>query len=279
MIRMEKEEFFIEPVEKGEEVIAEGETEGGGGRTHIVYRSSAVKKAAVSGAAADFHSRGQCAHHWGASPTNTPPADHSESPISFNLCSFCFCPPASSLPLASCTPGLLPEIPRPPHRQASAPCLCRCSISTAGAHGFWFSRAVCLAFSLSADAIKGSETNKRGCYLRFRLAWRVGSRITPREDKCVFELGFIGWAARQSTLAGKIGISCFFFPLSAFFSDVNAEFFPPSPWLFEKLNVAFRALKGGWRTCFGHSSLKRFNRVNSSSGPNCAKTLLSLGGF
>lgn len=59
MIRMEKEEFFIEPVEKGEEVIAEGESEGGGGRTHIVYRSSAVKKAAVSGAAADFHSRGQ----------------------------------------------------------------------------------------------------------------------------------------------------------------------------------------------------------------------------
>lgn len=59
MIKMEKEEFFIEPVEKGEEVIAEGEKEGGGGRTHIVYRSSAMKKAAVSSAAADFHSRGQ----------------------------------------------------------------------------------------------------------------------------------------------------------------------------------------------------------------------------
>lgn len=69
MIRMEQEEFFIEPVEKGEEVIAEGEKEGGGGRTHIVYRSSAVKKAAVSGAAADFHSRGQCAAPAVAAPS------------------------------------------------------------------------------------------------------------------------------------------------------------------------------------------------------------------
>lgn len=59
MIRMEQEEFFIEPVEKGVEVIEEGEREGGGGRTHVVYRSSAVKKAPVSSAAADFHSRGQ----------------------------------------------------------------------------------------------------------------------------------------------------------------------------------------------------------------------------
>lgn len=71
MIRMEQEEFFIEPVERGVEVIEEKEQEGGGGRTHIVYRSSAVKKKPVSRAAADFHSRGQSAHtqppqtlHW-----------------------------------------------------------------------------------------------------------------------------------------------------------------------------------------------------------------------
>uniref|UniRef100_H3CGM2 ADAM metallopeptidase with thrombospondin type 1 motif 2 n=1 Tax=Tetraodon nigroviridis TaxID=99883 RepID=H3CGM2_TETNG len=44
MIRMEQEEFFIEPVERGAGVIEEKEQEGGGGRTHIVYRSSAVKK-------------------------------------------------------------------------------------------------------------------------------------------------------------------------------------------------------------------------------------------
>lgn len=132
-------------------------------------------------------------------------------------------------------------------QRASAPCLCHCIIRhrsalTAGAHGFWFFRAVCLAFSLSADAIKRSETNKRGCYLRFSLAWRVGSRITLWEDKRVFELGFIGRAARQSTLAGKIGISFFFPPL---FFSVKTEFFPRSPWQFEKLNVAFNALKGG----------------------------------
>lgn len=59
MIRMEQEEFFIEPVERGDGVIEEEEEEGGGGRTHIVYRSSAVKKAPISSTAADFHSRGQ----------------------------------------------------------------------------------------------------------------------------------------------------------------------------------------------------------------------------
>ncbi|XP_071390063.1 A disintegrin and metalloproteinase with thrombospondin motifs 2-like, partial [Centroberyx affinis] len=57
MIRMEQEEFFIEPVERGDEVIEEEEEEGGGGRTHIVYRSSAVKKAPISSPAADYHSR------------------------------------------------------------------------------------------------------------------------------------------------------------------------------------------------------------------------------
>uniref|UniRef100_A0A4W6C6Z6 ADAM metallopeptidase with thrombospondin type 1 motif 2 n=1 Tax=Lates calcarifer TaxID=8187 RepID=A0A4W6C6Z6_LATCA len=58
MIRTEQEEFFIEPVERGDGVIEDEEEEGGGGRTHIVYRSSAVKKAPISSAAADFHSRG-----------------------------------------------------------------------------------------------------------------------------------------------------------------------------------------------------------------------------
>ncbi|XP_036825467.1 A disintegrin and metalloproteinase with thrombospondin motifs 2 isoform X2 [Oncorhynchus mykiss] len=56
MIRMEEEEFFIEPVEKGNGVM--GEEEGGGGRQHIVYRSSSVKKMPVSGPAAGYHSRG-----------------------------------------------------------------------------------------------------------------------------------------------------------------------------------------------------------------------------
>uniref|UniRef100_A0A8C7VAY6 ADAM metallopeptidase with thrombospondin type 1 motif 2 n=1 Tax=Oncorhynchus mykiss TaxID=8022 RepID=A0A8C7VAY6_ONCMY len=55
MIRMEEEEFFIEPVEKGNGVM--GEEEGGGGRQHIVYRSSSVKKMPVSGPAAGYHSR------------------------------------------------------------------------------------------------------------------------------------------------------------------------------------------------------------------------------
>ncbi|XP_047190477.1 A disintegrin and metalloproteinase with thrombospondin motifs 2-like isoform X4 [Scophthalmus maximus] len=58
MIRTEQEEFFIEPVERGDGVIEEEEEGGGGGRTHIVYRSSAVKKASISSEAADFHARG-----------------------------------------------------------------------------------------------------------------------------------------------------------------------------------------------------------------------------
>lgn len=61
MIRMEQEEFFIEPVERGDEAMEKGEKEGGGGRTHIIYRSSAVKKAPISSPAADYHSRGQSA--------------------------------------------------------------------------------------------------------------------------------------------------------------------------------------------------------------------------
>ncbi|XP_068570741.1 A disintegrin and metalloproteinase with thrombospondin motifs 2-like isoform X2 [Cebidichthys violaceus] len=59
MIRMEQEEFFIEPVERRDGVREEEEEEeGGGGRTHVIYRSSAVKKAPVSSTAADYHSRG-----------------------------------------------------------------------------------------------------------------------------------------------------------------------------------------------------------------------------
>lgn len=57
MIRTEQEEFFIEPVERGDGVIEE--EEGGEGRTHIVYRSSAVKKAPINSTAADYHSRGR----------------------------------------------------------------------------------------------------------------------------------------------------------------------------------------------------------------------------
>lgn len=72
MIRMEQEEFFIEPVERGAEVIEEKEQEGGGGRTHIVYRSSAMKKRPISSAAADFHSRGQSAHTLPDSPLDAP---------------------------------------------------------------------------------------------------------------------------------------------------------------------------------------------------------------
>ncbi|XP_076021105.1 A disintegrin and metalloproteinase with thrombospondin motifs 2-like [Genypterus blacodes] len=55
MIRTENEEFFIEPVERGDGTIEEEEK--GGGRTHVVYRSSAVKKAPVSSTAADHHPR------------------------------------------------------------------------------------------------------------------------------------------------------------------------------------------------------------------------------
>ncbi|KAM6953293.1 A disintegrin and metalloproteinase with thrombospondin motifs 2-like [Aplochiton taeniatus] len=57
MIRTGQEEFFIEPVERGDGVMEEKEEEGGG-RTHIVYRSSAVKKAPISDQAADYHARG-----------------------------------------------------------------------------------------------------------------------------------------------------------------------------------------------------------------------------
>jgi len=61
MIRMEQEEFFIEPVERGDGVREEEEEGGGGGRTHVVYRSSAVKKAPISPTARDYPSRGQSA--------------------------------------------------------------------------------------------------------------------------------------------------------------------------------------------------------------------------
>lgn len=57
MIRTEKEEFFIEPVETGHHVMEQ--EDGGGGRPHIVYRSAAVKKPPTSPLAADLHSRGQ----------------------------------------------------------------------------------------------------------------------------------------------------------------------------------------------------------------------------
>uniref|UniRef100_A0A8C5G4P8 A disintegrin and metalloproteinase with thrombospondin motifs 2-like n=1 Tax=Gouania willdenowi TaxID=441366 RepID=A0A8C5G4P8_GOUWI len=46
MIRTEQEEFFIEPLERGEGVMEE--KEGAGGRRHIVYRSSALRKAPVN---------------------------------------------------------------------------------------------------------------------------------------------------------------------------------------------------------------------------------------
>lgn len=57
MIRTEKEEFFIEPVETGHHVMEQ--EDGGGGRPHIVYRSAAVKKPPTSPLAVDLHSRGQ----------------------------------------------------------------------------------------------------------------------------------------------------------------------------------------------------------------------------
>ncbi|XP_072295328.1 A disintegrin and metalloproteinase with thrombospondin motifs 2-like isoform X1 [Eucyclogobius newberryi] len=56
MIRTEQEEFYIEPLERGVEVVQE--EAGGHGRTHVVYRSSAVRKKPVSRGAADLHSRG-----------------------------------------------------------------------------------------------------------------------------------------------------------------------------------------------------------------------------
>ncbi|KAM7389674.1 hypothetical protein PAMP_023637 [Pampus punctatissimus] len=58
MIRTEQEEFFIEPIERGDGLIEE--EGGGGGRTHIVYRSAAVKKAPISSTAAEYHSREIC---------------------------------------------------------------------------------------------------------------------------------------------------------------------------------------------------------------------------
>uniref|UniRef100_A0A3P9KTG9 ADAM metallopeptidase with thrombospondin type 1 motif, 2 n=1 Tax=Oryzias latipes TaxID=8090 RepID=A0A3P9KTG9_ORYLA len=58
VIRTEQEEFFIEPLERGDGVIEKEEEEAGGGRVHIVYRSSAVKKPPISSAAEGFHSRG-----------------------------------------------------------------------------------------------------------------------------------------------------------------------------------------------------------------------------
>uniref|UniRef100_A0A1A8A932 ADAM metallopeptidase with thrombospondin type 1 motif, 2 n=1 Tax=Nothobranchius furzeri TaxID=105023 RepID=A0A1A8A932_NOTFU len=57
MIRTEQEEFFIEPVERGNGVI-EKEEEAGEGRTHIIYRSSAVKKVPNSSTTPDYHSKG-----------------------------------------------------------------------------------------------------------------------------------------------------------------------------------------------------------------------------
>ncbi|XP_061786536.1 A disintegrin and metalloproteinase with thrombospondin motifs 2-like isoform X2 [Nerophis lumbriciformis] len=57
MIRTEQEEFFIEPVERGDGAIEEEEG-AAGGRSHIVYRSSAIKKAPVDSTAGDSHSRG-----------------------------------------------------------------------------------------------------------------------------------------------------------------------------------------------------------------------------
>ncbi|XP_073778387.1 A disintegrin and metalloproteinase with thrombospondin motifs 2 isoform X2 [Danio rerio] len=56
MIRTEQEEFFIEPLETGHHVMEQEEESGG--RSHIVYRSAAVKKPPVSSLAANFHSRG-----------------------------------------------------------------------------------------------------------------------------------------------------------------------------------------------------------------------------
>uniref|UniRef100_A0A8C7ZRD2 ADAM metallopeptidase with thrombospondin type 1 motif 2 n=1 Tax=Oryzias sinensis TaxID=183150 RepID=A0A8C7ZRD2_9TELE len=60
VIRTEQEEFFIEPLQRGDGVIEKEEEEAGGGRVHIVYRSSAVKKPPISSAAEGFHSRGWC---------------------------------------------------------------------------------------------------------------------------------------------------------------------------------------------------------------------------
>lgn len=104
MIRVEQEEFFIEPVERGDGVIEEEQEEGGGGgRTHIVYRSSAVKKAPISSAAADYHSRGQSAAP--TAPPSTlmhPPLDASHAHFSTVL----YLTPAP--PVATCGNYLTP---------------------------------------------------------------------------------------------------------------------------------------------------------------------------
>ncbi|TSL04394.1 A disintegrin and metalloproteinase with thrombospondin motifs 2 [Bagarius yarrelli] len=55
MIRAGQEEFFIEPLERGGDMT--GEEEGGSGRHHILYRSSDIKKPAISHADF-FHPRG-----------------------------------------------------------------------------------------------------------------------------------------------------------------------------------------------------------------------------
>ncbi|XP_060792363.1 A disintegrin and metalloproteinase with thrombospondin motifs 2 isoform X2 [Neoarius graeffei] len=55
MIRTGQEEFFIEPLERGGDMT--GEEEGGSGRHHILYRSSDIKKPAISHADY-FHPRG-----------------------------------------------------------------------------------------------------------------------------------------------------------------------------------------------------------------------------
>ncbi|MCI4386417.1 hypothetical protein PGIGA_G00062100 [Pangasianodon gigas] len=55
MIRAGQEEFFIEPLERGGDMT--GEEEGGSGRHHILYRSSDIKKPAISHADY-FHPRG-----------------------------------------------------------------------------------------------------------------------------------------------------------------------------------------------------------------------------
>ncbi|XP_030638921.1 A disintegrin and metalloproteinase with thrombospondin motifs 2 [Chanos chanos] len=55
MIRAGQEEFFIEPIQSGGDMT--GEEEGGLGRHHILYRSSAIKRPAVNHTA-DFHPRG-----------------------------------------------------------------------------------------------------------------------------------------------------------------------------------------------------------------------------
>ncbi|XP_047661660.1 A disintegrin and metalloproteinase with thrombospondin motifs 2 isoform X2 [Tachysurus fulvidraco] len=55
MIRAGQEEFFIEPLERGSDMT--GEEEGGSGRHHILYRSSDIKKPAISHTDY-FHPRG-----------------------------------------------------------------------------------------------------------------------------------------------------------------------------------------------------------------------------